>query len=460
MKNLKKITLLALLFWLAISFNSCSGNDDSNTSEPTDTLPTLTSTAVSAITQTTATSGGNVTDAGSSAITARGICWATTQTPTIANSKTTETGTTGSFTSNMTALTANTTYYVRAYATNSAGTAYGNEISFITGTIPATLPIVTTTAVSAITLTTATSGGNVTSDGGGTITARGICYATIANPTISNTIVTATGTTGTFSSNLTALTSGTTYYVRAYATNSAGTGYGTQVTFITSANGPTGGNAICDGTKPTVVVPITSSTGKIWMDRNLGASRAANTINDYQAYGCLYQWGRGNDGHASMTWTMGQPDAWGNEAGTSVNGSTTVLSTSDNPGNALFIKNQNGTYDWRSPKNDNLWQGVNGINNPCPSGYRIPTRPEFVAEISAYSITNTTTGFNSIHKLPNGGSRGFDNNVLTGAGSSSSYWTSTTSLGRSYNVSIQSNAIYTNVENGRAGGYAVRCIKN
>lgn len=462
MKNLKKITLLALLFWSAISSNSCSNSDDSTTSEPTNTLPTLTSTAVSAITQTTATSGGNVTDAGNSALTARGICWATTQTPTIANSKTTETGTTGSFTSNMTALTANTTYYVRAYATNSAGTAYGNQVSFTTGTIPATLPIVTTTAVSAITLTTATSGGNVTSDGGGTITARGICYATTANPTITNTIVSATGTTGTFSSNLTALTSGTTYYVRAYATNSAGTGYGAQVIFSTTSNGPTGGNAICDGSNPTVVVPITSSTGKIWMDRNLGASRAANTLKDFQAYGCLYQWGRGNDGHASMTWTMGQPDAWGNEAGTPVNGSTTTLATSDNPGNALFIKNQNGTvYDWRSPKNDNLWQGSNGINNPCPSGYRIPTRAEFVAEISAYSITNTTAAFNSIHKFPTNGKRAFDSAVVGEQGTRAVFWTSSTSSsGRSYNVTIESNAIYTNVDNGRAGGYAVRCIKN
>ena len=131
MKNLKKITLLTLLFWSAISFNSCSSND-STTSEPAATLPARTTTDASAIDATTATTGGNVTSEGNSSITARGVCWATTQTPTILNSKTTETGTTGNYTSNLTGLTANTTYYVRAYASNNAGTAYGNQISFTT----------------------------------------------------------------------------------------------------------------------------------------------------------------------------------------------------------------------------------------------------------------------------------------------------------------------------------------
>ena len=93
-------------------------------------LPTITTTAISNITTTTASSGGNITNQGSSAVTARGVCWSTNPSPTIGNSKTSNGTGTGSFTSAITGLTANTTYYVRAYATNSTGTAYGNEVSF------------------------------------------------------------------------------------------------------------------------------------------------------------------------------------------------------------------------------------------------------------------------------------------------------------------------------------------
>jgi hypothetical protein len=93
--------------------------------------PTVTTTAISSITGTTANSGGTVTATGGAAITAQGVCWSTTTAPTIANSKTTN-GTTTPFTSSITGLTAGTTYYVRAYATNSVGTSYGNEISFTT----------------------------------------------------------------------------------------------------------------------------------------------------------------------------------------------------------------------------------------------------------------------------------------------------------------------------------------
>jgi uncharacterized protein (TIGR02145 family) len=95
-------------------------------------LPTVTTTAITAITQTNATSGGNVTSDGGAPVTARGVCWSTSPNPTIANSKTTNGTGTGSFTSSLTGLTANTPYYVRAYATNSAGTAYGNEVTFTT----------------------------------------------------------------------------------------------------------------------------------------------------------------------------------------------------------------------------------------------------------------------------------------------------------------------------------------
>jgi len=195
--------------------------------------PTVTTTAVTDITVSSATSGGNVTSDGGALVTARGVCWATTTMPTITGSKTTDNAGTGSFTSSITGLSENTKYYVRAYATNSEGTAYGNEVNFTTAQVVGAT--VTTTAASAITSTTATSGGNVTSDGGGSITARGVCWATTANPTISDSKTTDASGTGVFTSNLTGLTPGTAYHIRAYATNSSGTAYGSDMTFTTLA---------------------------------------------------------------------------------------------------------------------------------------------------------------------------------------------------------------------------------
>jgi uncharacterized protein (TIGR02145 family) len=197
------------------------------------TTPTLTTSSISAITSTTATGGGNVTSDGGASVTARGVCWSTTSNPTTANSFTTSASGTGSFVSGLTGLTANTTYYVRAYATNSLGTAYGNEISFNTTSI-LTTPTITTNAVSAITATTATGNGNITSDGGASVTARGVCWSTTTNPTISNSSSTNGSGTGSFVSGLTGLTANITYFVRAFATNSVGTAYGNEVSFTTA----------------------------------------------------------------------------------------------------------------------------------------------------------------------------------------------------------------------------------
>ena len=200
------------------------------------TPPVLTTTDISAISYVTATGGGNITSDGSLTVTARGVCWSTGPTPTIADSKTTDGTGAGSFTSNLIGLTPNTTYYLRAYATNSDGTGYGSTVSFTT--LPPTPPVLTTSAVSGITKITAASGGTITNDGGATITARGVCWSTGANPTILNSKTTEGTSAGSFTSNLSGLTAGFTYYVRAYATNSAGTGYGSVVSFTTSPPTP------------------------------------------------------------------------------------------------------------------------------------------------------------------------------------------------------------------------------
>ena len=203
-------------------------------------------TTVTLIEPTTATSGGNVTSDSGNAVTARGVCWGTTSGPTTALATKTTNGTgTGSFTSSLTGLIGSTLYYVRAYATNGGGTTYGTEVSFTTTANP--LPtLAATTAASAILITTATSGGNVTNEGTSAVTAKGVCWAITTAPTIALATKTNDGTgTGAFTSNLTGLTGSTLYYVRAYATNSSGTSYGTQVSFTTTSlqTPPTGPTA-------------------------------------------------------------------------------------------------------------------------------------------------------------------------------------------------------------------------
>lgn len=192
-------------------------------------IPTLTTTAISNLTSSTASSGGVTSSDGGALITSRGVCWSTSANPTIADTKTIDSYGSGTFTSAITGLSSNVLYHARAYATNSAGTAYGNDVNFTT--LSAVPPTVTTTAITAIKSTTATGGGNVTASGGSAITARGVCYSTSVNPTIADTRIVSTAGTGAFTSAFTGLILGTTYHVRAYATNSYGTSYGADIVF-------------------------------------------------------------------------------------------------------------------------------------------------------------------------------------------------------------------------------------
>ncbi|MBR6775881.1 MAG: hypothetical protein IKM23_09280, partial [Bacteroidales bacterium] len=198
-------------------------------------LAEVTTNDITAITETTATCGGNVTDNGNATVTARGVCWSTSQNPTINDNKTTDGSGTGSYTSNISNLSENTKYYVRAYATNEKGTSYGEEKSFMTMASEG-LPTVTTNNVTDITTNSATCGGNVTDDGNATVTAKGICWSTTPNPTIENEHTEDGTGIGSYVSYMTELNHGTKYYVRAYATNRAGTAYGEQKEFTTEVN--------------------------------------------------------------------------------------------------------------------------------------------------------------------------------------------------------------------------------
>ena len=214
---------ISLPAWVTIGVTSSSA-----------VLPTV-STAISAAVSTkpdSAFAGGSVISDGGSPVTARGVCWNTSATPTVSNFSTVTGAGVGNFSSTLWGLSPNTNYYVRAFAVNAAGTVYGNQL-MITTSSPMVPVLAATTTVTEITSTTATSGGNVTLDRGAAVTVRGVCWATTTLPTIANSRTTNGGGTGVFSSILTGLNAGVTYYVRAYATNSASTAYGSQVSFVT-----------------------------------------------------------------------------------------------------------------------------------------------------------------------------------------------------------------------------------
>jgi len=187
---------------------------------------------------------------------------------------------------------------------------------------------------------------------------------------------------------------------------------------------------------------VTSATGKIWQDRNLGATQVATSSTDAASYGDLYQWGRGTDGHQIRT-----------------SGTTTVLSTTDQPGHGDFILAPNYAYDWRSGQNNNLWQGVNGVNNPCPSGYRVPTDAEWDQERLSWAFNDAAGAFASPLKLPMGGYRSISDGMLLVEGTRGFYWSSTISSSNAqYLFFTSSNAIiYTSY---RASGFSVRCLKD
>ena len=145
---------------------------------------------------------------------------------------------------------------------------------------------------------------------------------------------------------------------------------------------------------------------------------------------------------------------------TAVNGSTATLSTSDTPGNNLFITNASSTYDWRNPQNDNLWQGVNGINNPCPIGFRLPTSTEWSTLVTVAGITNSATAYSSSLKLTVGGGRDRSDASLFGQGSNGYYWSSSVSGTNASALYFNSTAVIPANAYNRANGLTVRCLKD
>lgn len=208
---------------------SADGSDNTFTTLSSINIPTVTTTAITDIAAITATGGGDVTADGGASVTARGVCWSTTADPSITDPKTSDDSGIGAFSSSITGLSSGITYHIRAYATTSAGTGYGADVTFTTLGVPT----VATAAASTITSISAISGGNVTSTGGVPVTIKGICWSINPTPNTTDALNINGSGPGSFASSLLGLLPNTTYYIRAFATNSEGTGYGNQVSFTT-----------------------------------------------------------------------------------------------------------------------------------------------------------------------------------------------------------------------------------
>jgi len=190
------------------------------------------------------------------------------------------------------------------------------------------------------------------------------------------------------------------------------------------------------------------SSGKCWLDRNLGATVVATSSTHTAAYGDLFQWGRRDDGHQTRT-----------------SGITTTTSSTDQPGHSLHIVNTTSAsqnYDWRIPQNANLWQGVEGINNPCPAGWRVPTSAEWDTERLNWATNNNSSGaMNSPLKLPLAGYRRgtFADGNVAYTGEWGWYWASDPSNGFSgyLNFTVDNANVSTHR---RSNGLSIRCIKD
>ena len=313
-------TNLGVAYGEELSFNTLGYN-----------TPSLTTKLVTSIGTNSAVSGGEITSEGGLAITEKGVCWSTTTTPTIANNKSMEGAGTDSYTSKLDGLEDGVTYYLRAYATNSKGTSYGNEVSFTTFAIYK--PTLTTNSISNISATGAISGGVISSDGGASITAKGVCWSTTSNPTITSNKTNEGSGVESFTSQMTGLQEGVIYYVRAYATNTKGTSYGNEVSFSTNEM-----LTDIEGNKYKTVT-IGAQT---WMAENLKTSKysdgtAIPNITD------------------NTQWSNNTTGAW-------------CYYDTNAANNAKYGK----LYNWYA-----VSKTTNGNKNVCPTGWHVPSNADW-----------------------------------------------------------------------------------
>ncbi len=406
------------------------GNLDSLT---TLSVPKLTTSEVdpTSITKASAIGGGAVTWDGGVAVTARGIVWSTSPNPTTAlATKTNHGGGSLPFTSNLTGLTPSTTYYVRAYAVNSQGTGYGNEVAFTT--LP-NAPVLSQVILSDMTASSVTGSASITSDGGVEISALGLVWNTTGNPTVDNNVVPAGNGSGDFQATLTGLTEGSVYYVRAYATNSGGTGYGPVLPFKVCAPSMTvshqEGLHGAPETK-TVTYEVVSSNisgvPRCWITQNLGADRQAASADDP------------DPSAAGWYWQYGTPNGYKHDG------------TALTPGG------------WSYNVDMSSWPAA---KDPCAGmlgeGWRVPTAAEWTsADGAPQNWLNSSHTFNSALKLHAAGYLNIDG-TLKERGATGRYWSSSSaSVFVSSRYFLNFNGTISSVNTGYAYfGFTLRCIK-
>lgn len=442
MKTNSRIWLFTLIVTGMVFFLTNGCKKDSTPSIP---VPIVETAGVAEITPTTATCGGAIGSDGGSTVTARGICWSTGTNPTVADGKTVDGAGAGYFISNITGLSPNTTYFVRAYATNGGGTGYGTTMSFIT--LEAVLPVLTTSPVTNISYTTATCGGNFASTGNSQMIVSGVCWSTVADPTVADSKTTDGSLDSSFTSGITGLSPGTTYFVRAYATNYGGTGYGNTLTFMTQAaqvpilttsvvsnialtTATSGGNVTSDGgsaitvrgvcwsagTTPTVADSKTtdgSGTGT-FISSLTGLS--SNTTYYYRAYAASSAGtGYGNvlsfrtyygtltdiDGNVYNTVSIGTQIWMAENLKTTryLDGSSITLVTDNNAWGTMSTTNKSYCYYDNSATNADIygylysWAAAmngagstnanpSGVTGVCPLGWHLPSNAEWNQLIS------------------------------------------------------------------------------
>lgn len=409
---------------LALSSNGCKKDP---------TIPVLSTDSATDITINSATLGGDITSDGGAAVTVRGVCWGTDDNPTAEGDHMEAGAGTGKFTSPVEGLDPNTIYHVRAYARNSVGIAYGNEVVFATGIAA---PVITTAQVSAISATSAVSGGVISYSGGAPITESGVCWSTTPQPDIEDSfVINSTGATS-FSSTLTNLSPGTRYYVRAYVKNSEWTVYGGQMTFNTKV-------ADIEGN---LYSTVTIGT-QVWMAENLKTTQYnddtpipnitadeewivlttpaycwfGNNISNKVTYGALYNWYVVGTGKLC-------PDGWHVPNDEEYKTLEKVLGMSTDQAD---LWNWRGTDQGSKMKSTSGWtEAGNGTNssgfNGLAGGYRFGATGAFNA------LGILTYWWSSEHNVDQGVYRRLD---------------------------YDNSGVYRSVTSKRGGKY-VRCIKN